>query len=125
MKFVYPAYVYREDDGYWAEFPDLEGAVTEGDSLVEVVDNLTEALNGYIYSSLERGIKLPDASDIMQLDSDIGKAVLILTEVDLNKSNKSVKKTLTIPEWLDVRAKAENINFSKVLQEALVEKIAK
>lgn len=38
-------------------------------------------------------------------------------------SNKSVKKTLTIPEWLNTMAEANNINFSQVLQEALKDKL--
>lgn len=38
-------------------------------------------------------------------------------------NNKSVKKTLTIPEWLNEAAIAMDLNFSQVLQEALIAKI--
>jgi len=43
-------------------------------------------------------------------------------DVDLAKNTKSVKKTLTIPAWLNERALAKNLNFSQILQEALIEK---
>ena len=48
---------------------------------------------------------------------------LIRIDIDLAKNTRSIKKTLTIPEWLNERALSKGINFSKVLQEALLEKV--
>ena len=125
MKFIYPAIIYKEDDGYWGEFPDLDGAVSEGDSYLETADNLEEALNGYISSVLDRGLKLSKASvDLSEINKEkSGEIILIKTDIDLNKANKSVKKTLTIPHWLNEEAKKADINFSQILQEALVKKL--
>ncbi len=125
MKFVYPAIIYNEEGEFWGEFPDLEGAVSQGDDIINIIDNLEEALEGYISSVFSRGIKLKEPSDLTELRdrSTEGEIIYIKTDIDLNKENKSVKKTLTIPFWLNEKAKKESINFSKVLQEALVEKL--
>ena len=62
-----------------------------------------------------------DIKEIKRLDKN-AFATLIQSDVDLAKNTKSVKKTLTIPAWLNQRALDKGINFSKVLQEALVAK---
>jgi antitoxin HicB len=65
MKIEYPLRVHRaEEGGFWAEFPDLPGCITEGDTLEETLNNAREALNGWITSRFERGFKVPAASTI-------------------------------------------------------------
>lgn len=61
-------------------------------------------------------------------DNDIVRSFKSLVVVDLDEfaqkwGNKSVRKNLTIPQWLNTKAEALNINFSQVLQEALKEKL--
>ena len=116
MLFTYPAILHEEDGKYWAEFPDLEGCVTQGDSLSEVIYNCQDALNGYIYVCLQHELEIPGPSEIVSAE----KITYVQTDVDLMRDSKCVKKTLTIPEWLNRRAESKGINFSKVLQEALV-----
>lgn len=124
MLFVYPAVIHPEEGGFWAEFPDLEGCFTQGDTLNEVLYNCKESLEPYILARLENDEKLPNASEINLLEADSESIkTLVQVDVDLNRSNQSVKKTLTIPKWLNDRALAKGINFSQLLQEALVEKI--
>jgi antitoxin HicB len=63
MKIQYPLRVHKaEDSGYWAEFPDLPGCVTQGDTLKETLDNAQEALSGWIASRFERNFEVPAAS---------------------------------------------------------------
>lgn len=124
MLFVYPAVIHPEEGGFWAEFPDLEGCFTQGDTLNEVLYNCKESLEPYILARLENDEKLPNASEINLLEADSESIkTLVQVDVDLNRSNQSVKKTLTIPKWLNDRALAKGINFSQLLQESLVEKI--
>lgn len=124
MKFIYPALIHEDTDGIWAEFPDLEGCTTYGDSIDEVLTGAVEAMELYVLGALEDGEKLPDATDIRNLKNlgDNTFATLISSDVDLAKNTKSVKKTLTIPAWLNQRALDRGINFSQALQEILISK---
>lgn len=77
----------------------------------------------FVLGLLEDGITPPVATDIKNITPEENTfATLIKSDVDLAKNTKSVKKTLTIPAWLNERALSKNINFSKVLQEALIAK---
>jgi len=115
---------YQEDDSYWLEFPDLPGAQTQGDDLKELVANANEALEGYILTLCDDEKNIPDPSDLDEVDQgEADYVVLIEKDINLAKHTKSVKKTLTIPSWLNDKANEQNINFSQTLQEALLEKI--
>ena len=74
----------------------------------------------YILGALEDGESLPTPTSIRNLPcTDTTYPTLVQTDIDLAKNSKSVKKTLTIPAWLNDRALAKGINFSQLLQEAL------
>ncbi len=125
MLLIYPAVIHEDADGLWLEFPDLEGCQTQGDTQQELLANAAEALEGYALCLLESGQKLPQASNPtnIKLEDENSYISLIQTDVDLSKHTKSVKKTLTIPAWLNERALAEKINFSSVLQNALLKEL--
>ena len=123
MKFIYPAIIHDDADGFWAEFPDLEYTSSTGSTLTELVTNAQEAMELYILGALEDGESLPTPTFIRNLPcTNTTYPTLVQTDIDLAKNSKSVKKTLTIPAWLNDRALAKGINFSQILQEALVEK---
>ncbi len=105
MKIQYPLRVHKaEEGGYWAEFPDLPGCVTEGDTLKETLDNAQEALSGWIASKFERNFEVPIAS------SPKGKSIhliepypevmvpLLLRKIraEIGLSQKEVAKKLAI-----------------------------
>ncbi len=123
MKFIYPAKFYKEEDNYWVDFPDLEGCQTYGDTLEETISNASEALEAYLETLLENEIPFEKASPINQLEHDCDFTNYIYCDIDIAKFSKSVKKTLTIPAWLNKRAIEKGINFSQVLQEALYQKV--
>lgn len=78
----------------------------------------------HLSEMLKDGEKLNPPSDIKSIKTDKNSFVSIIrADVNLNKGNKSVRKTLTIPSWLNDRAVEMNINYSKTLQEALTKKI--
>lgn len=127
MKFFYVAQFEPDEDGTYAvTFPDLDGAMTYGSSKEEAMRNAQEALELYLepdapYQSV---MEFPDPTSIEQVEvPEGGFTSYILAEIDLSKYAKSVKKTLTIPGWLNEEALKRRINFSKVLQDALIEKI--
>lgn len=123
MKFIYPAIIHDDSDGFWAEFPDLEYTSSTGATLTELVTNAQEAMELYILGALEDGESLPTPTSIRNLPcTNTTYPTLVQTDIDLAKNSKSIKKTLTIPAWLNERALEKGINFSQLLQEALVEK---
>lgn len=123
MLFVYPAIFHKEETTYWVEFPDLKGCYTYGSSIVEAMEGAQEALAGYLLSLLEEGETIVTPSDISSYHPEDGFASFVSCDINQYKDTKAVKKTLTIPAWLNDRAMSMGINFSKVLQEALIKKI--
>jgi len=125
---IYPAIIHNEDGSYWIEFPDLEGCNTMGDTLEDTMANAQEALGLYLASLEEVGQDLPHPSSMTDIDpNDLPAAsVTSYIYVDLNKyrrSTKSVKKTLSLPEWLAEEAEKHHLSLSKVLQDGLKEKL--
>lgn len=130
MKLVYPACFYLEENGgYSVEVPDLKGCVTQGDSLEEAIQMAEDAALGWLLTSVEDGEDLPKPSQIQEIELEQKDAFVSLLLLDLTAytqkygARKSVKKTLTIPMWLNERAEKCGINFSKTLQDALLSKI--
>ncbi len=123
MLFVYPAIFHKEDNAYWVEFPDLEGCHTYGSSITETMEAAQEALAGYLLTLLEQGRPIASPSDISSFHPEDGFSSFVSCDINQYKDAKAVKKTLTIPSWLNERAMAMGINFSQVLQDALLSKI--
>ena len=120
---VYPAILHKED-GYWIEFPDLEGCQTYGSTLEETLELAQEALGLYLASLIERDLPVPNPSDIASLAKTEGQLTYVTTNVDAyRRDTRAVKKMLSVPAWLAKEADAKNISLSKVLQEALKEKL--
>ncbi len=124
MLFNYPLIIHNED-GYWGEFPDVDGCNAQGDTLDEILKDASEALDLHLLSMLIDGEKLPKPTYPKDIKTDKNSFVTIISvDLDIKKKDTAIKKTLTIPKWLNERAEKEHINFSKVLQEALVEKLS-
>lgn len=123
MMFVYPAIFHQEANSYWVEFPDLPGCQSFGDTLSETMAEAQEALAAYVLTLLEQGKPLTQPSDIEAIVPEDGFTSLVACTIDQYKETRAVKKTLTIPSWLNDRATAMGVNFSQVLQEALITKI--
>ncbi len=124
MLFVYPAIFHKEKDAYWVEFPDLPGCQTYGNTINETMESAQEALTGYLLTLLEEKASFASPSDPTAIYSDSNSFTTLVTcNVNPYKDAKAVKKTLTIPAWLNEQATARGINFSQALQEALISKI--
>lgn len=122
---AYPALFHYEDNGYWVEFPDLDGCLSQGDSIADAISNAADALGGYLFSIMNRNIEIPEPSAIHDLDvqkPDFASIIVVDLESYI-KRTRAVKKTLTIPEWLNEAAEARHINFSSVLQQALINQL--
>lgn len=117
---VYPAIFLKEDVGFSVSFPDLDGCFTQGDTLEEAIEMAQEALGLYLVALEEGHTPFPAASEPRTIKCNDDEFVtLISTQIEKYRRNKSVKKTLTIPQWLNDQAELNHINFSSVLQAAL------
>ncbi len=127
-KYAYPAIFTPESDGgYSINFPDLEGCFTCGDDMADGLIMAADVLALVLYGYEKDGREIPSPSKEADIPLQKGDFINFIAcdtlEYRKMYNNKAVKKTLTIPEWLNESATAMNLNFSQVLQEALLSKI--
>ena len=129
MNYIYPAVFYPEGDGkYSVIFPDLNDLATYGDNLADAFAMAQEACGQYLFTSLRDGDVLPAPTPLDAVEKDEDAALVNLICVNLDEyarayNDKAVKKTLSIPAWLNTACENYGINYSKVLQDALIAKI--
>lgn len=130
MKLVYPAIFTPYEDGsggFAVEFPDLGGCVTGGDDLAEALFMAEDAASGWVLTELEDGNPVPKASKLEDMKtSDEQFASLVALDMDTYAAkygSNAVKKTLTIPAWLNTFVEQNGISCSKVLQNALTKMV--
>lgn len=127
--YVYPAIFTPENSGaYSIRFPDIENCFTCGNDIEDGMIMAQDALTLMIYTNYEeRGEPAPVSTPIKDLKLKKGEfaTYIICNTIEFRRKfgTKAVKKTLTIPEWLNEAAMRERINFSQVLQDALKEKL--
>ena len=119
MKLTYPAIFYpcEESSGYTVEVPDLPGCVSEGNSLAEAILMAEDAACGWVLDELEDGNPAPACSKPSQIVPETPDAYAE------KYGDKAVRKSLTIPAYLNTIAEKRGINFSQVLQDALKQKL--
>ena len=121
----YPAVFHEEDNGYWVEFPDLPGCLTQSNSEIEALDMAKDALGLYLDENLDN-IKAPSTCKEIKALFPNELVMLVGCNPELYSRklhSKAIKKTLTIPEWLNDKAIKADVNFSEVLKEALISKL--
>lgn len=122
MKLYYPANFIPYGTSYTVIFPDLPGCITQGDSLEEAFEMAEDVACGWILTSIEDDEDIPSPSGIGTIECEKGfvnYVTLDIGEYAKQYSTKSIKKTLTVPEWLNKLAERQGINFSQELQNAL------
>lgn len=123
---VYPAiFTYdKKDNCYLVDFIDLKGCSTFGNSLIEAFEMAQDAMGLYLDELLNIPKVTTDFSNIKLKNNQFINYVSVdMNDYRKKHNNKSIKKTLTIPCWLNNLSERNNINFSQVLQEALKEKL--
>ena len=125
MKLVYPVCFYLEEDGrYSVDVPDLPGCVTQGDNLADAIEMAVDAASGWILSTLEDGEEVPSPSKIEDVTLAYENGMINYVMLDMDSyaekyGDKAIRKNLTIPAWLNTLAERHDVNFSRVLQDAL------
>ena len=128
MKYVYPAIFRQEPEGgYFVFFPDIHRGGTHGEDMIDSMEMAEDFLCLALYDMEEDGEEIPTPSNIRSFDlqSDDFTTLISANTDDYRRrqENKVVKKTLTIPSWLNVKAEAARVNFSQTLQKALKEEL--
>lgn len=134
----YPAVFLKdkESEGYTILFPDLPGCISCGDDVKDALYMANDALGTYLFDDYSRLEDFPKSSKLEEIDikdsfdegdeeylslegSFKSYISLDLTDYVKKHGNKTVKKNVTIPSYLNEMGKASKINFSKLLTEAL------
>lgn len=141
MKVIYPVLFYEEENGGYSVFvPDLNNVATDGSNLEEALEMAKDLIAGVVLDTVEEGKKIPPQSNIedisfkkfedwLNIDDWKYKSrfkTYIIVDIDeyAKKWGKQLaKKTVNIPQWLNTLAENQNVNFSRTLEDALMEKV--
>lgn len=119
---VYPVIITKEDDGFYVSIPDFESA-TQGESIADAIMMARDAIGLMGIDMQDSGKELPEPNS--KSYEKAKKDIVTLVDVDFSEyrkrvDNRAVKKNCTIPYWLSVEAEKAGINYSRILQDALM-----
>ena len=123
MKYVYPALFVVEDDGIIVTFPDLDDTFTDGATMQEAFENAEDVLNLMLWNREEEKEVIPPPSSPEQVSVPQGTTLAMIKADTLAyrklHDTKTIRRSITIPSWLDTLARERNINFSQLMQNAI------
>jgi predicted RNase H-like HicB family nuclease len=121
VKYVYPAVLYNDEGKTGVTVPDLPGCHTFGEDIADAMFMAKDAIEMWLWDAENKAEPIPAASnDLPHLPGET--ITLIAADTDeYRRANdtRAVKKTLTIPSWLNQLAERANAPFSQILQEGL------
>ena len=125
MKYAYPAVFEPGDkkDCIVIFFPDLPGCYSQGFSLAEALEMAQDALAQWIGYLIDKDAVIPAASAINEVTTDVEGAFVILVYAEV-RDNRAVRRTVSLPRWMDEKASAAGLSLSRVLQDALNAKLS-
>ena len=128
MKYVYPAIFTVEEGNILVSVPDLPGLHTFGNNMADAIYMAQDAIEMWLWDAENNGEAIPPASsqkDIAKMcvsqDQIVTMVAADTDEYRRQNDTRSVKKTLSIPSWLNHKAEIANAPFSQILQEGLKE----
>ena len=127
MKYLYPAIFTKEEDGIIVSFPDVDGAFTDGATMAEAYENAEDVLNLMLMSYEDDREPILPPTDLDKLEIPAHSiAALVAADTDAYRrkvDTKAIHKHVSIPSWLNTLAIKRNVNFSNVLQNALMKEL--
>lgn len=126
MRSAYPIVISKTDDGYFVTIPDFE-INTQGEDVADAMVMARDAIELMGITFEDDGKPLPKPGTV-KAEKEFDDDIITLVDVDFTAYRKklddrAVRKNCTIPYWLNVEAEKNNVNFSRVLQDALMEKL--
>lgn len=121
-EYVYPAIFHPNEDGtFTVTFPDLPGCISEGKTLGNAMYMAQAAISQWVEYLTDKKQGIPSASDLKNIKTETDEFVnLIRAEV---RDNHAVKRTVSIPKWMDDRVVEAGLSLSRVLQDALKDRL--
>lgn len=122
-EYVYPAVFHANADGsYTITYPDLPGCITEGKSLDNALDMAQDALTQWLSYLTDAKEPVPAASPLQAVRPEEGEFVNLIRATV--RDNRAVKRTVSIPKWMDDKVSEAGLSLSRVLQDALKERLS-
>lgn len=123
--YFYPAIFQVETQGYSVFIPDIPGCMTQGDTMEEALAMAQEAIGLMLEDVAPADYPAASLPQALALEKDQFALMVPFDKLAYDKkyNQKSVKKTLSLPKWLDTLAKERNVNFSNLLQNALMREL--
>jgi len=123
MEYVYPAVFHKnEDESYTIVYPDLPGCISEGKTLGNAMYMAQSALTQWIGYLADKKQEIPKASSVQEVKTSTGEFVNFI-RADV-KDGRAIKRTVSIPKWMDDKVVQSGLSLSRVLQDALSERLA-
>lgn len=127
MKYAYPAIFTPVGNGELdVSIPDLPGCRTCGKDLADAIFMAEDASAMWLWDAESKAEAIPTPT-LLPLVSAPQFTSYIVADTDEYRrkyDNRAIKKTLSIPSWLNAQAEQAGVNFSQVLQDALKEKLS-
>lgn len=121
-EYVYPAIFHSNSDGsYTITYPDLPGCISEGKSLGNAMYMAQAALSQWIEYLTDKKQLIPSASSLSDIDTASGEFVNFI-RADI-KDNSAVRRTVSLPKWMDDKVSESGLSLSRVLQDALKDRL--
>ena len=123
MKYVYPVILSPDDGKIGATVPDLKGCHTFGDDTADALIMVKDAIEMWLCHMENEELPIPPASKTLPVNENETLTLVVADTDEWRKSTdtRSVKKTLSIPSWLNTQAEKANAPFSQILQQGLKE----
>ena len=128
MKYVYPAIISAEEGKFLVSVPDLPGHHTFGDDMADALYMAQDAIEMWLWDAENKYEPIPQASSLKKItkickspDQVVSLVAADTDEYRRQNDTRSVKKTLSIPSWLNHKAEMANAPFSQILQQGLKE----
>jgi predicted RNase H-like HicB family nuclease len=126
MKYAYPAVFTVEDEQILVDVPDLPGLHTFGENWAEALSMTQDAIEMWLWDAENSGDSIPVASNLAALTATYAAKNQFVNMVSADTDEyrrqtdtRAVKKTLSIPAWLNYQAEKANAPFSQILQQGL------
>ena len=115
------------EDGISITFPDLPGCISFGKDEAEAMKCAKEVLMLHLWGMEQDNETIPQPSPLHSIElskDEIPTMIEVFMPAFREKQNsRFVKKTLSIPYWLNLEAEHKGINFSKLLQNAIKQEL--
>lgn len=121
-EYVYPAIFHEnEDKSFTILFPDLPGCISEGKNLANAIYMAQSALSQWMEYSIDKSLEIPSPSNLQDIKTEKCEFVnLVRAEA---KDGRAVRRTVSIPKWMDDKVIESGLSLSRVLQDALMQRL--